>query len=103
MKYTFFVLDFDGTYSNEDPEDYGVEPSVYFIPKDKIEEVTNIAHKVHNEFHDNEDENDMCIGDLFEAVLKENGIKFQLVGSLHVTSGERMFNYLADNINFAVV
>lgn len=103
MKYTFFVLDFDGTYDLEDPEDYGVEPSVYFIPEDKVDQVTKIAHNAHNEFHDNEDENDMCIGDLFEVALKENGINFQLVGSLHIPFGEREKDYLAYRIPFAVV
>ena len=39
MIWTLFVLDYDGTYSCEHEEYYGVRPSVYQIPLDKQQEV----------------------------------------------------------------
>ena len=100
---TLFVLDFDGTYDNEYDEGYGVEPLVYLIPLDKQIEVERIADAAHNEFHTNDDESDMCIGDLFEEGLEAQGIEFQQVGSLHIPFKERQDEYLADHISIAVV
>lgn len=40
MKRTFFVLDFDGTYDMEHPDDeFGVPPVVYLVPENYIHEV----------------------------------------------------------------
>lgn len=100
---TLFVLDFDGTYDNMEEEDYGVEPLVYLIPLDKQIEVERIADAAHDEFHANDNESDMCIGDLFEAELEAQGIEFQQVGSLHIPFEERQEDYLADYIPIAVV
>lgn len=103
MVRTLFVLDFDGTYDNEDEEGYGVEPLVYLIPFDRQKEVERIADAAHNEFHKNADGSDMCIGDLFEEGLRAQGIEFQQVGSLHIPFEERQEYYLADYIPIAVV
>lgn len=100
---TLFVLDFDGTYDNEDEEGYGVEPLVYLIPLDKQIEVERIAYAASKEFNENADESDMCIGDLFEEELEAKGIKFHQVGSLHIPYYERETDYLADYIPIAVV
>ena len=37
--YKLFVLDFDGTYDNEEQDDYGVVPSVYLIKNRKDETI----------------------------------------------------------------
>lgn len=100
---TLFVLDFDGTYDNEEEGDYGVEPLVYLIPLDKQIEVERIAYAASKEFNENADGSDMCIGDLFEAELEAKGIEFQQVGSLHIPFHERETDYLADYIPIAVV
>lgn len=100
---TLFVLDFDGTYDNEEEGGYGVTPSVYLIPLDKQIEVEKIAYAASKEFHDNVDESGECIGDLFEHRLKTKGIEFQLVGGLDIPFEERETDYLADYIPIAVV
>ena len=100
---TLFVLDFDGTYDNEEEGDYGVEPLVYLISLDKQIEVERIAYAASKEFNENADGSDMCIGDLFEAELEAKGIEFQQVGSLHIPFHERETDYLADYIPIAVV
>ena len=76
---TLFILDFDGTYDNEDENDYGVEPSVYLIPLDRQLDVERIAYAASKEFNENADGSDMCIGDLFEEKLKSKGIEFHQV------------------------
>lgn len=100
---TLFILDFDGTYDNEDEDSYGVEPLVYLIPFDKQIEVERIADAAHDKFHMNNDESDMCIGDLFEEGLEAQRIEFQQVGSLHIPFEERQEDYLAGYIPVAVV
>lgn len=99
--WTLFVLDFDGTYDNEDEYDDGVQPLVYLIPLDKQIEVENCAKKAHLDFF--EDTSDWCIGDHFENNLDENGIEFKLVGRIDLTFGERQKNYLADYIPREIV
>lgn len=101
MKYTFFVLDFDGTYDFEEEGSYGVEPLVYLIPEDRMFEVTVSARKASASFH--LEESGMCIGDLFEEELEVRGIEFQQVGSLHIPFNERQEDYLADYIPREVV
>ena len=100
---TLFVLDFDGTYDNEDEYSYGVEPLVYLIPLDRQLDVERIAYAASKEFNENADGSDMCIGDLFEEELKSKGIEFQQVGSLHIPYYERETDYIADYIPIAVV
>lgn len=100
---TLFVLDFDGTYDNEDEESYGVEPLVYLIPLDRQIDVERIAYAASKEFNENADGSDMCIGDLFEQELEAKGIEFQQVGNLHIPFHERETDYLADYIPIAVV
>ena len=101
MVRTLFVLDFDGIYDNEEEGSYGVEPLVYLVPEYRISEVTVSARKASEDFHD--DENGMCIGDLFEDELKARGIEFQQVGSLHIPFEERQEDYLADYIPREIV
>lgn len=52
MIWTLFVLDYDGTYSCEYEEYYGVRPSVYQIPLDKQQEVEMFAKRASKEFNE---------------------------------------------------
>ncbi len=99
--YTFFVLDFDGTYNNEIPDSYGVEPVVYLIPLNRQIEVEQIAREASNEF--NMTDCCECIENLFEERLRKNGIRFQYIGIILLTFEERMTDYLADYIPKQVV
>lgn len=109
--YKLFILDYDGTYNNEEEGGYGVEPSVYLIkiPEndlsieyiDTMKLIRNLADRASYEFHTSE--SDDCIGDIFESLLKENGIEFQNVGSLHIPFEERQEDYLADYIPREIV
>ena len=98
---TLFVLDLDGTYDIEDPEDYGVMPAVYFVPEKEIEKIQALAVEAGEEFIIAQ--TDDAIGDIFGIKMKENGIPFQLVGSLEISFGERKEEYLADYIPHKVV
>ena len=104
MVRTLFVLDFDGTYDNEDEDSTGVQPLVYLIPLDRQKDVEHYAREAHNDFHSEENKAlDLCIGDYFEEWLGNNGVDYQLVGSLDLTFGERQVDYLADYIPREVV
>lgn len=92
MTWTLFVLDFDGTYDFEEEGSYGVEPLVYLVPENRIAETEWAAIKASEDFHD--EESGMCIGDLFEELLEQNGVEFQLVGSLHIPFEERQCDYI---------
>ena len=101
MVRTLFVLDFDGIYDNEEEGSYGVEPSVYLVPNSRMFEIRMAASQAGEDFF--KDENEMCIGDLFEDELKARGIEFQQVGSLHIPFEERQEDYLADYIPREIV
>lgn len=98
MKYTFFVLDFDGTYDNEPEWSDGVQPVVYLIPLDKVDEIRKYAEQAHDEFHAEEESCCWGIGDYFDAILKSNNIDFKEVGRIDLTFEERQEDYLADYI-----
>lgn len=102
MIWTFFVLDFDGTYHIEPMELNGVQPTVYLIPLEKQKTVENCAMMASMEFN-NEKESCWFIGDYFEAKLKEKGIPFKLVGDIDLTFGERQVDYIADYIPRVIV
>lgn len=100
MIWTLFVLDYDGTYSCEREEYYGVRPSVYQIPLDRQKEVE--VKRASKEFHESED---VCesIGDIFEELLEENDIKYHCVGDLKIRFGDRQRDYLAEYIPREIV
>lgn len=102
MKWTLFVLDFDGTYNLEHDEDYGVKPEVYQIPLDRQLEVENLAREATRRFYSC---TDVCepIGDIFKGLLEEHGIKHHYVGKLKIRFGERQVDYLADYIPREIV
>lgn len=101
--YTFFVLDFDGTYDHPvDDVDLGVEPTVYLIPVNKQNEIEGIADQAAEEFHTSDD-NTMCIGDIFERRLTAKGIFFQYIGFLKIPYCQRQVDYLPDYIPKVIV
>lgn len=102
MKWTLFVLDFDGTYNLEHDEDYGVKPEVYQIPLDRQLEVEKLAKRASVEFNTCDD---VCepICDVFEDLLKESDIKYHCVGNLKVKFGDRQEDYLDECIPRQIV
>lgn len=103
MIWTFFVLDFDGTYDNELIDSNGMEPLVYLIPLEKQKDVERCAKEAHNDFHTDKSECDYYIWDYFEDKLKFNKINFKLIGDIDLTFEERQVDYLADYIPREVV
>lgn len=102
MKFTLFVLDFDGTYDNEEDYENGVQPLVYLVPTSEIKRVGAYAQESRNDFH-SDDSGSMCIVDYFEEWLDNNGIDYRRVGSLDLTFGERRGEYLSTEIGMEVV
>lgn len=100
--YTLFVLDYDGTYSLEKDESYGVESVVYLIKSEEQYEVEQAARKAHDNFHEDED-GMFAIGDCFKQILEAEGLFSQEVGSLHIPFGERQEDYLEDYIPRVIV
>lgn len=98
---TYFTLDFDGTYDNEDPDSGGVQPSVYAVPQRELETVERLAKEAGDEFHDTD--TCECIGDIFEHNMIEAGIAFQCIGNLDLSFEERQVDYLADYLPHVVV
>lgn len=101
VRWTFFVLDFDGTYDNEYENELGVEPLVFAVLEKDIVHAHQIAKEAHEIFHDSSD--DLCIGDYFEDLLARNKIPFMLIGSLKISFGERQKEFLSDCIEREVV
>lgn len=102
MKWTLFVLDFDGTYDNEPEDKNGVQPLVYLVPTERVKDVSYYAQQAHNDFHE-DDTGSMCIGDYFEEWLDNNGIDYKSVGNIDLTFDERFGDYLSKEIEMAVV
>lgn len=102
--WTFFVLDFDGTYDNEDSDSNGVQPIVYLIPSNKERDVEHYARMAHNDFHSDENgELGLTITDYFEEWMGNNNCDYRRVGAIDLTVKERKTNYLADYIPGEIV
>lgn len=103
MIWTFFVLDFDGTYSLEREDGFGVKPMVYLIPEDRIVDVQKCAFDAGMKFSYNNELDSDCIGDYFTEFMKEQEIPFKEVGNIELTFGERQVDYLVDYIPREIV
>lgn len=98
--WTFFVLDFDGTYDNEPNDVYGIRPSVYLVPEERLVDVQKCAFNAGQMFHK---EKTNYIGGCFENLMEELKIPYKFVGYLDITFGERKVDYLSDSIPREVV
>lgn len=104
MKYMFYVLDFDGTYDNEPEDGFGVMPSVYLIPENKLNDVSTCANDAQRIFHEDLFGNDIPIGDIFEDLLTKLNIEYQRIGDICLKYSERWDgNYLSNNVGYDVV
>ncbi len=104
MVWTLFVLDFDGTYDNEEPDCKENKPTVYLIPLDRQRDVEHYARMAHDDFHS--EENDvlgLTITDYFEEWLGNNDCDYKRVGKIDLSFGERQVDYLADYIPREIV
>lgn len=101
MMYTLLVIDFDVTYDMEPEDEFGVEPAVYLIPLNKQKEVEKTAEKARDIFH--ETNSGSTILDIFERLLNKKGVKYQYIGDLKITFGERQTDYLPDYLPKVVV
>lgn len=102
--WTFFVLDFDSTYDNEEPNSNGVQPIVYLIPSNKERDVEHYARMAHDDFHSDENEKlGLTITDYFEEWMENNDCDYRRVGTIDLTVKERKTNYLVDYIPGEIV
>lgn len=102
MKWTLFILDFDGTYDNENNDTIGVQPLIYLVPTNEIRQIRNYAQEAHDSFHQNTS-SDACIGDYFEEWLDSNKIDYRKIGTLDLSFGERHGEYLSNEIAMEIV
>lgn len=100
--WTFFVLDFDGTYDMEVPDCKESKPTVYLIPLDRQRDVEHYARMAHDDFH-SDDYLGFTIADYFEEWMGNNNCDYKVVGKIDLTFGERQVDYLADYIPREVV
>ena len=52
ITWTFFVLDFDDTFDNEEPDSLGCAPLVFMVPESQIDAVKYLAYDAHDAFHE---------------------------------------------------
>lgn len=97
ITWTFFVLDFDDTFDNEEPESLGCAPLVFMVPESQIDAVEYLAYDAHDAFHEDM-ECDTCIGEFFTKFLDENKIPYMVIGMIPLSFINRSCNYLADDI-----
>ena len=102
ITWTFFVLDFDDTFDNEEPDSLDCTPLVFMVPEDKIDIVEDLAYDAHNSFHE-DIEGSICIGDYFTDFLDENKIPYMKIGDIPLRFIERRCDYLADGIRTASI
>lgn len=98
ITWTFFVLDFDDTFDNEEQDSLGCAPLVFMVPEDQIDAVKYLAYDAHDAFHEDID-GSTCIGDYFTDFLDKNKIPYMLVGMIPLPFIKRSCNYLADDIH----
>lgn len=99
--FKILIIDFDNMYSQEKEDEVGVAPNLYLILDDKEQEVEQLCSEAYDDFM-SQDELDMTILDIFEALLIAKSIRFQHVGNLDsLTFGERQACYI--NLNMSVI
>lgn len=98
ITWTFFVLDFDDTFDNEEPDSLDCTPLVFMVPEDQIDAVKYLAYDAHDTFHEDID-GSICIGDYFTEFLDENKIPYMKIGEIPLRFIERRCDYLADYIH----
>lgn len=98
ITWTFFVLDFDDTFDNEEPDSLDCTPLVFMVPESQIDAVKYLAYDVHDAFH-KDIECDTSIGEFFTKFLDENKIPYMEIGMIPLPFIKRSCNYLADNIH----
>lgn len=102
ITWTFFVLDFDDTFDNEEPDSLGCAPLVFMVPESQIDAVKYLAYDAHDAFHE-DIECDTSIGELFTNFLDENKITYMVIGMIPLPFIKRSCNYLADDIHTVVI
>ena len=98
ITWTFFVLDFDDTFDNEEPDSLDCAPLVFMVPEDRITTVKSLAYDAHDVFHEDMEGN-ICIGELFTNSLDENKIPYMVIGTIPLPFIKRSCNYLANDIH----
>ena len=98
ITWTFFVLDFDDTFDNEEPDSLDCTPLVFMVPEDQIDAVKYVGYDDKDAFHEDID-GSICIGDYFTEFLDENKIPYMEIGTITLRFIERHCNYLADGIH----
>lgn len=98
ITWTFFVLDFDYTFDNEEPDSLDCIPSVFMVPESQIDTVEYLAYDAHDAFHEDM-EGSICIEDYFTDFLDENKIPYMKIGDIPLSFIERRCDYLADGIH----
>ena len=98
ITWTFFVLDFDDTFDNEEPDSLGCAPLVFMVPESQIDAVKYLAYDAHDAFHE-DIECDTSIGEFFTNFLDENKIPYMEIGTISLPFIKRSCNYLADDIH----
>lgn len=102
ITWTFFVLDFDDTFDNEEPDSLGCAPLVFMVPESQIDAVKYLAYDAHDAFHE-DIECDTSIGELFTRFLDENKIPYMVIGMIPLSFIKRSCNYLADYIHTVLI
>ena len=98
ITWTFFVLDFDDTFDNEEPDSLDCTPLVFMGPDNQIDMVEYFAYVTHDAFHEDM-ECDTSIGELFTNFLDENKIPYMVIGMIPLPFIKRSCNYLAEEIH----
>lgn len=96
IKWTFFVLDFDNTFDNEEPDSLETTPLVFMVSEDKVNIVKELAYKAHDKFQEDENGN-ICITDYFTDLLVENNVKYMEIGTIPLRFIERYYDYLSSD------
>lgn len=102
ITWTFFVLDFDDTFDNEEPDSLGCAPLVFMVPESQIDAVKYLAYDAHDAFHE-DIECDTSIGELFTNFLDENKIQYMVIGMIPLPFIKRSCNYLADSVHTVLI
>lgn len=102
ITWTFFVLDFDNTFDNEEPDSLGCAPLVFMVPESQIDVVKYLAYDAHDAFHEDID-GSICIGNYFTDFLDENKIPYMVIGMIPLSFIKRSCDYLAGDIHTASI
>lgn len=98
-KWSFLILDLDRIYDLEPEDENGVEPEVFLVPDDDLLLAEQCVNDLSDVFFDDNRLDDRTFSEIFTDMLCQKKIAYHYIGSINLTFGERMTDYIMPEVS----